>query len=288
MESSREPIMIWGQSVPTSDTKAAIKEYGFFRRSFYKQKAREVPDLVPYLIDASGSIPCIIIAPGGGYQGRAPHEGAPIAKWLNSIGISAFVLNYRHAPFRFPVPFLDAQRAVRLVRFHARTYNIDPSRVGMLGFSAGGHLTSLMGTLQERNWFPTDYTKDEIDSQDDALDCMILCYPVIDIAAKGLEGCRINIMGKKPDPRLAALLTTDRQVDVNTPPAFLWTTRDDQTVPFIHSTSFAKALERNGIEHEIHVFEHGVHGLGLAENVPEVEEWTKDCESWLQTQGFAP
>jgi acetyl esterase/lipase len=246
----------------------------------------ETPNLVPYLVSSDNPCPAIIVTPGGGYANRAPHEGAPIATWLNSIGISAFVLNYRVAPFRFPVPFLDAQRAVRLLRHHAPRFNIDKNRMGMIGFSAGGHLTSLVGALQQRSWFPEEYQPDAIDKETDSITCMILCYPVINMNARAHSGSRMNLLGKQSKPELWQLLSTNTQVSKSTPPTFIWTTRDDQGVPFEHSTMFRDALVQNHVNHELHVFDHGRHGLGLAEDNPDVHKWTTYCKDWLNKQGF--
>lgn len=283
-----EPMPLWGQAPPRASTRAALADHWLLARPYYWRKAREIPALVPFLVAAYQPSPVVIVAPGGGYHARAAHEGAPVARWLNSMGVSAFVLNYRHAPHRFPVPFLDAQRAVRVLRHGAAGYTIDPARVGMIGFSAGGHLTSMTGTLRGRDWFPRDYHRDAIDGERDTLDCMILCYPVIDMGPRAHEGCRRNLLGKHPDPALVSLLSTQDRVDGLTPPTFIWTTRTDQTVPCEHSLAFAEALARNGIEHEIHVYEHGSHGLGLARGVPGVESWTRSCQDWLKKRGFIP
>jgi acetyl esterase/lipase len=285
-EQPHAPLPIWDAAIPSTDAKLAIKEIGWRARRGLRIKAMEIPNVVPYTLSSGKPRPAIIVAPGGGYSDRAPHEGAPIAEWLNSIGIPSFVLNYRVSPFRFPVPFLDAQRAVRYIRHHAARFNVDRDRIGMLGFSAGGHLTSTAGTLQRRGWFPPEYHEDAIDAEPDALACIVLCYPVIDMDAYAHPGCRVNLLGRHPAPELLHLLSTEQQVSKATPPTFIWTTRDDQGVPFVHSTSFSDALARNGIDHELHVFEHGAHGLGLAENDPDVRQWTARCQAWLSHIGF--
>ncbi len=286
-EQPHDALSIWDTAIPSTDVKLAIKESGWRARRGLRIMANEVPNIVPYIFASGKPRPAIIVVPGGGYAGRAPHEGAPIAKWLNTIGIPSFVLNYRVAPFRFPVPFLDAQRAVRYVRHYAARFNIDKDRIGMLGFSAGGHLTSTAGTLQRRDWFPPGYHADAIDAEPDALACMVLCYPVINMDAYAHAGCRTNLLGRHPNPELFNLLSTEQQVSKATAPSFIWTTRDDQGVPFVHSSSFSDALARNGIEHELHVFEHGAHGLGLAEGNPDVHQWTVRCQNWLSRIGFA-
>ncbi|HMF32075.1 MAG TPA: alpha/beta hydrolase, partial [Candidatus Lokiarchaeia archaeon] len=223
-------------------------EYNFLARYCLRRKKQEIPSITPYLISSSNPAPVIIVAPGGGYAGRAPHEGEPVALWLNTQNISAFILNYRYAPYRFPVPFLDAQRAIRFIRYNADRFNIDPLRCGILGFSAGGHLSSMLGTLPERNWFPEDYMPDDIDSISDLPTLLILCYPVISMQTLAHEGCRRNLVGKNPDPKLVDLVSTEKQVSATTPPTFIWTTRNDAGVPYQHSEFFANALQQNGIE----------------------------------------
>nr|MDO8111254.1 alpha/beta hydrolase [Candidatus Sigynarchaeota archaeon] len=286
-DQSHTPLLIWGDAIPSTNVGLAIKESGWRARKGLRIKALEIPSIDPYTIASDKPRPAMIVAPGGGYAGRAPHEGAPIAMWLNSMGIPSFVLNYRVYPFFFPVPFLDAQRAVRYLRHYAARFNIDRDSIGMLGFSAGGHLTSMVGTLQRRDWFPEGYHDDAIDSEPDALACMVLCYPLINMDANAHIGCRAKFLGRHPDPGLLPLLSTEQQVNKATPPAFIWTTRDDQALPLVHSTSFSDALARYGIDHELHVFEHGAHGLGLAENDPDVHQWTTRCHDWLSRIGFA-
>ncbi len=286
-DQSHIPLPIWGDANPSSDVRLAIKESGWGTRRGLRIKAKEIPNVVPYTFVSDKPRPAMIVAPGGGYTNRAPHEGEPIALWLISLGIPAFVLNYRVSPFRFPVPFLDAQRAVRFLRHNAAHFNVDKDHIGMLGFSAGGHLTSMVGTLQRRNWFPLDYHTDAIDAEPDTLACMVLCYPVINMDVNAHAGCKVNLLGRHPDPDLVHLLSTEQQVSKLTPPSFIWTTRDDRGVPFVHSTSFSDALARHNVDHELHVFNHGAHGLGLAGDNYEVHQWIARCQSWLSRIGFA-
>ncbi|NMC05000.1 MAG: alpha/beta hydrolase [Candidatus Lokiarchaeota archaeon] len=248
--------------------------------------AGEIPTIIPYPLTSGTLKPAMIVVPGGGYCSRAPHEGIPVAEWLNSIGIAAFVLNYRVFPFCFPVPFLDAQRATRYVRHHAARFNVDPNHIGMLGFSAGGHLTSMAGALRKRDWFPPEHVPDAVDAEPDALECIVLCYAVINMDTHKHPGVLANLMGKYPDPDIVSQLSTERQVSESTPPAFLWTTRDDAIVPIVHSELFRDALARFHIEHELHVFEHGRHGLGLAPSNPDVHQWITLCHAWLSRIGF--
>lgn len=261
----------------------------------------QIPGLEPYLLSTSKRHGAVIVCPGGGYSHLAPHEGAPIAKWLNSIGISAFVLTYRIAPYKHPYPLLDAQRAIRYVRFHADEWCIDPNRIGILGFSAGGHLAATAGThwdrgatssaaeadLRTNSQADLDADVDPIDSVPCRPDAMILCYPVISFEKFGHVGSMHNLIGQSPDESLRLSLCNEAQVTEETPPAFIWHTADDQAVPVANSLAFARSLSEHGVPFELHVFPHGRHGLGLAEQYPEVAMWSSLCATWLKSMGFA-
>lgn len=279
-------IPLWIHNVPRTPLKMAMREYRLLMRPYLKKTGNEIPSIVPYLLPSDKPNSVILVAPGGGYMGRAQHEGKDIAHWLNSIGISAFVLNYRHAPFRHPIPFLDAQRAVRLIRFNAKEFNIDPNRLGMLGFSAGGHLTSTVCTLTRRNWFLEGYISDEIDQLKDLPNVCILCYPVISLQKMPHEGSRYNLLGKKPNPELMSMLSTETQVSSITPPTFIWTTKTDASVAYQNSSMFVESLKKHCIDHEYHLFNDGRHGLGLAYDHPEVSKWSELCEIWLKKHTF--
>jgi len=277
-------IKIWNQNVPTSDLKASLKEYPWLERRKLQGSSREIPHLIPFLVDSKTPVPACIVCPGGAYRGRAQHEGQPIAEWLNSLGINAFVLHYRVAPFHHPIPFLDAQRAVRFVRFHAQQYNSWPDKSGMIGFSAGGHLTATIGTLAERDWFPPNYQRDELDQVSPCLNYMILCYPVITFIGYTHEGSIRHLLGETWDSELLHQLSANEQVSPKTPPTFLWTTRTDTGVPCANTEMFGAALEKHHIPYKMHLFNSGAHGLGLALNHPEVSQWPQMCASWLRTQ----
>lgn len=242
----------------------------------------QVPGLRPFIIDSGEMRGAVIVCPGGGYQVLAEHEGEPIARWLNSVGVHAFVLNYRVAPYRHPYPLIDAQRAIRYVRYHASGWNIDPDRIGILGFSAGGHLVSTAGTHWDRGLDSSD----SIDAVSCRPDAMILCYPVISFGEFGHIGSMHNLLGPSPDQALISLLSNETLVAEDTPPAFLWHTADDEAVSVENSLAFAAALSRNRVPFELHVFETGRHGLGLAPDNPDVAVWTDLCADWLRRLGF--
>ncbi len=240
------------------------------------------PHLVPFLVENARS--AVVVCPGGGYARRADHEGDPIAHWLNSLGISALVLHYRVAPHKHPEPLSDAQRALRLVRHHSTEWGIEPNRIGILGFSAGGHLAATLST----HWDGGDMTsRDPVNSASCRPDFAILCYPVISMSAPyAHSGSRKNLLGDAPTPDDLHHLSNETQVTSETPPTFIWHTADDAGVPVEHSLDYARALRQSGVPVSLHVFPHGRHGLGLALDNPEAGQWTGLCASWLKAQGF--
>lgn len=242
-----------------------------------------VPTLTPYLVDSPAPVGAVIVCPGGGYGHRAPHEGEPIAQWLNSLGIAAFVCAYRVAPYRHPYPSLDAGRAVQWVREHAAACGIRPDRVGLLGFSAGGHLVSTVGT----RFGPGDpQSPDPVARHSNRPDALVLCYPVISFVQYAHLGSARNLLGEDPSPEDLAAFSSERNVTPQTPPSFLWHTADDPGVPVQNSLLFAGALAAAGVPLALHVFPHGRHGLGLAPEAPEVAVWTDLCGEWLKQLGF--
>jgi acetyl esterase/lipase len=232
---------------------------------------------------ANGS--AIVVCPGGGYGGLAPHEGEPIAKWLNTLGVTAVVLKYRLGShgYRHPSMMQDAQRAIRTLRHRADELGIDPKRVGILGFSAGGHLASTAATHGD-NGNPA--AEDPIDRLPSRPDAAILCYPVIQMEGPYVhEGSRRNLLGDNPDPALLKSLSTDQAVTATTSPTFLWYTADDP-VRAENSLVYALACIKHKVPVEVHVFEKGRHGLGLATDDAHVGYWSALCASWLRARGF--
>ncbi|CAN7701361.1 alpha/beta hydrolase [Paenibacillus sp. LjRoot153] len=242
------------------------------------------PSLTLYPAEGDGLRAAVIVCPGGGYGRRAPHEGEPIAKWLNGLGISAYVLNYRVAPYKHPVPLQDAQRAIRTVRHHAEAWGVDANRIGILGFSAGGHLTATAGTHYDAG----DQTSaDPIEHHSSRPDLMVLCYPVISFGVNAHQGSRINLIGEDASEELVNDLSNELQVTTDTPPTFLWHTADDAAVSVENSLLFASALSRNKVPFDLHVFESGRHGIGIADDHPEAYIWPEVCANWLKKQHFA-
>jgi acetyl esterase/lipase len=245
--------------------------------------AGDPPRLTPFLLDGPGPHPAIVVCPGGGYRRRADHEGAPIARWLNGLGIAAIVLDYRVAPHRHPAPLDDARRAIQTVRARAAEWRVDPARVGLLGFSAGGHLAATAGT-QFVGGDPV--AADPVERQSSRPDLLVLCYPVITFGPERHEGSMLNLLGDDPPEEWRRALSAEQQVTRDTPPTFLWHTAEDGSVPVANSLLFARALADVDVPFAFHVFPKGRHGLGLAADDPIVGTWTTLCAAWLRDQGF--
>jgi len=248
---------------------------------------QDVPLLTPFPAPreiATGA--AMVICPGGGYSHLSEiKEGSDVAKWLNSIGISAFVLRYRLGMrYHQPNQLLDAARAMRTVRARAKEWNVDPQKIGVVGFSAGGHLASTLGTHFDSG--KADAT-DPIDRVSSRPDLMVLVYPVITMGEFSHGGSRLNLLGEHPSSDLLTLYSNELQVTKDTPPAFLVHTANDATVPVENSTMFAEALRRNKVPFELHIYERGPHGFGLAPNDPILATWTDRCADWLLLRGFA-
>lgn len=228
----------------------------------------------------------VIVAPGGGYQHLAiVKEGEDVARWLNARGVAAFVLTYRLGPrYHHPVELQDAQRAIRMVRANAAQYGIEPDHLGMWGFSAGGHLTATAGTKFDSG---NSSAADPIERQGSRPDFLILAYPVITLEAPFAHiGSRKYLLGDTPDPALVASLSADTQVTPETPPTFLFATTDDATVPVMNSVLFYSALIKVGVPAEMHLFQHGAHGAGLAEANPQLREWPHLVAKWMREGGY--
>ncbi len=228
----------------------------------------------------------IVVCPGGGYGALASHEGHDIAVWLNSIGITAVVLKYRLGKFgyRHPVMLQDAQRAIRTTRAKAVEWKIDPNRIGIMGFSAGGHLTSTAATHFDAG---DANASDPIEKQSSRPDVAILCYAVITMTDPFTHaGSRKNLLGDTPSPELINLLSNEKQVTEKTPPTFIFHTEDDKAVPVENSLQFAAALRKAKVPYEMHIYETGRHGVGLAKDNPALNTWPKLLENWLRARKF--
>lgn len=215
------------------------------------------------------------------------HEGRQIATWLNGMGISAYVLRYRLGDrYDHPVPLLDAQRAIRWVRYHALQNGIDPHRVGIWGFSAGGHLASTVATHFDNG---NGAAADPVDRVGSRPDFLILAYPVITFEQPYTHtGSRNNLIGGKPDSVLIEELSNEKHVTARTPPTFIFHTDDDPVVPVQNSVLFYVALKEAGVPAEMHIYAHGPHGVGLAPADPVLSSWGDRLRDWLTVRGLRP
>jgi len=253
---------------------------------FYDESLMDgfIPTLTPYIVD--GAKTCVVVTPGGGYRNCCDvHEGRQIAEWFNSVGVSAFVLNYRHSPYRHPVPVTDGRRAVRMARFLSREYGYE--KVGIMGFSAGGHLAGSVGTFKGDFGYEP---QDEIDKESSKPDFMILCYPVISFVEYAHRGS-FEHLSDNLLPEVAIELSVEKNVDSSTPPTFLFHAIKDRDVPVENSLLMASALSRYKVPFELHTFADGGHGVGLANGVAPtchfeyIKFWTENLKNWLKNIG---
>ena len=246
---------------------------------------RDIPTLTPYW-SAQSTGAAIVICPGGGYGGLAGHEGKGYADWLVTKGIDCFVLKYRlgSAGYRHPVMWQDVSRAIRTVRAKATVWKIDPKRIGVMGSSAGGHLTSTIVAHFDKG---DPKAKDSIDRVSSRPDAAILCYPVISMGKFTHQGSKRNLLGNKPAPELVKMLSNELQAQPDSPPCFIWHTWEDRAVPVENSLLFASALRRQGVRVDLHVYEAGRHGIGLGgRDHSKLHPWTNDLVFWLKQRKF--
>ncbi len=240
---------------------------------------QQTPELDCYIPESKTSDIAVVIFPGGAYGLLSPHEGEGYANFLNKNGICAFVCRYRVAPHRYPLPLLDARRAVRYVRHYSEEFGICKDKVYVMGSSAGGHLAALTSTHYEPIPFETNT---DIDGESALPNGQILCYPVIKLLGKDVAnlGSGKNLLGEM-HVFMGEELSPDLIATPKTPKAFIWHTFDDQGVNVINSLDYARALRINGVDVEMHIYPHGRHGLGLAEDDPYVSDWSRHLLSWL-------
>jgi acetyl esterase/lipase len=243
--------------------------------------AADHPTIDVYLPASNPTHSAVLVIPGGSYSVVvADREGAAPAQWLAQRGVAAFVLHYRVSPYRYPAPIADAQRAMRLLRSQAASFGFAPDHLGAWGFSAGGHAASILATLFDDG---VAASPDAVEHSSDRPDFVILAYPVISMKPEvGHARSREDLLGPMPDPALVALLSAEDHVTPISPPAFLFTTNDDDVVPSKNSVLYAAACQRAGVPVELHMFEHGKHGVDLAEHIPALRPWTLLLESWMR------
>lgn len=272
-----QEILLWPSGAPGAKGTAAVDK----------------PSITPYPAVAKANGAAVVIFPGGGYGGLAmDHEGKQPALWLNSLGVSAFVVKYRlgSAGYRHPIEMGDGQRALRWVRANAAKYGIDPKRVGVLGFSAGGHMASTVSTHYDDG---NAAAADTIDRKGCRPDFSILAYPVITMDKSFTHmGSRENLLGTAPSQALVDSLSNEKQVTARTPPAFLFHSTDDGVVPIKNAYAYRDSLAKRGVANELKVYATGGHGYGMADGKggapanAELNTWTGLAAKWMEAQGF--
>ena len=281
---SRQP------SSPVAQTPEIIRLWADRAPGALGDQDEDTPTLAVYLppraADATAPIAAVIIAPGGSYRALAmDKEGRAPAEYLNSLGMAAFVLKYRLGPrYHHPIQLGDAQRAIRLVRARAGAWRIALDRIGIFGFSAGGHLASTVSTQFDSGRADA---ADPIDRLSSRPDFAVLAYPVISLTESWThQGSKTNLLGEAPDAALARRLSSETQVTSATPPTFIYHTNADTVVPVENSVAYFLALRKAGVAAEFHVFKDGAHGTGLGQQDPALAEWPTLLANWLRASGF--
>jgi len=252
-------------------------------------EASEIPKITAYVPDNKTSDAAIAILPGGGYAMRADHEGKDFAEFFCENGITAFVIDYRVAPHKFPLPLLDSRRGIKYIRYYAEKYGIDKDKIAIMGSSAGGHLAAMTSTYFED---VKCSSCDEIDKEDFIPNAQILCYPVIKLLGKGISHLDSgkNLLGDL-QAEMGEELSPDLIANEKTSKAFIWHTAEDPVVNVINSLDYAKKLKTLNISTEMHIFPDGAHGLGLAVKEQDkirkhVSQWSSLLLNWLKYIGF--
>lgn len=283
LNSQNETITLWPNGVPNSKSNPEYQEIEELKEGQLTRVSKvSIPTLSVFLPgETTSNGTAIVICPGGGYSHLAmDKEGFKVAQWLNTLGVTAFVLKYR-LPSDLIMenktigPLQDVQEAIRIVRRNANKWKIDPEKVGIMGFSAGGHLASTLST----HYKDKVYNHDSISAKPDF---SILMYPVISMDEKIThKGSRISLLGEAPSEELVEFYSNEKQIDSLTPPTFLVHSSDDTVVPLENSLNYYLALKKNSVAAEAHFYEKGGHGFGLGVNETS-PNWTEQFEHWLR------
>ncbi|MFB9056409.1 alpha/beta hydrolase [Mariniflexile ostreae] len=281
----KEILALWDYEIPNSQTSDEVELIE--NKDIIRISKVQIPTLEVYLpAKRSNTGKAVLICPGGGYSALAyDWEGTDVAKWFNTKGIAAFVLKYRLPDSRsvtisHEAPLQDAQRAMRLVRNHAKQWGVDPAQVGIIGFSAGGHLAATLGTQFDSK---TSFKEDAIDSLSARPDFMVLVYPVITMKNNYTHlGSRNKLLGEAPSEALIQKFSNEMHVTRHTPPTFLVHSGDDKAVPVENSLQFYQALKSHHINAEMHVYPYGGHGYGLAIGRGRLQTWVDRLADWLE------
>jgi acetyl esterase/lipase len=269
MMNAQEKILLYPNG--TAESNGLVDEEQLLRKDFMVKTSE--PRMFAYIAsEDNNSGTAVLICPGGGYSGVSfIKEGEEIAQWYNKIGVSAFVLYYRMPNGHHNIPLKDAQTAMEIIQQRAKEWNINRKKIGVMGFSAGGHLASTLGTH-----FTNKRNRPAF---------MVLAYPVISMqAAITHKGSRNNLLGKMPNEALVQLYSNELQVNKKTPPAFIFHAQDDKAVPILNSQLFADALRANKVPVELYIFPEGGHGIGMRPTNPEADKWPEMLENWMRNQ----
>lgn len=266
-----KPVLLWEEGAPGAKGKA-------------EEDKPSIRVYRPAKEKANGT--AVIICPGGGYGHLAiTHEGSHVARWFRSFGVTAVVLKYRLGPkYHHPAPLQDVSRAIRYIRANAKKYGIQADRIGVMGFSAGGHLASTVSTHFDAG---KSKSKDPVERVSSRPDFSVLCYPVISSKNEITHrGSMRNLLGKKPDTKLLALLSNETQVTKETPTTFLFHTAEDPGVKVENSLVYFAALRKNNVPAEMHIYQNGPHGVGMASGNPILSTWKKRLRDWMKASGL--
>lgn len=279
MGAEAQVIPLWPEGVP-----GRLPDGGQERTEDGRVSNVQEPTLTMFA-PASPTGTAVIVCPGGGYTRLAVgHEGNDVAARLNTFGVTAFVLRYRLKEYGHPAPLRDVSRAVRLVRSRADTFGVRPDRIGVLGFSAGGHLAATAATLFDD---PDGRTGAPLDATSARPDFAVLVYPVITMEdPPGHAGSRQSLLGENRDPALLKHLSPNLQVTPRTPPTFLVHTGEDTSVPLENSLAFYAALRRAGVPAEMHLFPRGGHGFGMRAGLGTTSSWFDRLQDWMGMNGW--
>ncbi|MDD4032730.1 MAG: alpha/beta hydrolase [Bacteroidales bacterium] len=288
LSAQTDTIQLWPDEIPGAIENMSYPPETLITKDWVRVVNVSTPAL--WAFPASGENnkgAAVVICPGGGYEGVAiGHEGVDVAKWFNTLGISAFVLKYRLPSDAIMKdksvgPLQDAQEAIRYVRRNASQWGINPSKIGIMGFSAGGHLASTASThYDELVYQPSDNTSARPDFS-------ILIYPVISLDPSiSHRGSGYNLIGRNPSDEQVKRFSNELQVTKDTPPAFLVHSADDTTVPVQNSIFYFSSLKKFNIPAELHIYEGGGHGYGMGRTQNSESFWTEACKKWLQMKDF--
>ena len=281
----KDKISLYPEGIPCKSNLETELDYDSSGRIFKKVSDPEIWYYPSDKMKGKENNVAVLVIPGGGYWGLwFDKEGVDVAKWLNSIGVSAFVLKHRLPHWeskdcRSKVALMDAQRAMRIIRKNSKIWNIDPNKIGVLGFSAGGHLASTLSTHHDNG---LDLSDLEIEQTSSRPDFSILVYPVITMNRPYTHnGSRENLLGKIPSQEYLDYYSNDLQVREDTPPAILIHSDDDKGVLPENSIQYYLALRKYNIPAALHIWEDGGHGYGLGNDKGSIKSWAKICEEWM-------